>query len=183
MKQYFYFLFTITVLFCVLACNKEDTGSDSTDCCPITCWGKGTLDASACDCQCEPGFGGAECDSILFQQGMGLRFNTYKLDYMQTAMPEDVVELDCLKYIKKGSNNERFFQFVNVAATPVVIKNVKGSIGALIPTYPKDPIAPGATDSIEVRYDTNRTGEKLAWVEVSTNQGDYRLMVKVRVAE
>lgn len=177
---------SITLLFALtalIACKKDQGQEAEPDCCPITCWGKGTLDSLACSCQCAPSFGGPECDSLLFQQGTGLRFDSYKVDYVETAAAGDVVEIDCRKYIKKGSSPFRQFRFTNVTNSPVIIKTAKGSTGALVPTYPKEPIEPGESNVIEVRYDVNRVGEKLAWVELVTSQGDYRLMVKVRVAE
>jgi len=178
-------------LFCTLflalalasACKKENPAAAGPDCCTITCWGRGTLDSLACNCQCSPGFGGAECDSLLFQQGSGLRFDAYKVDYMETAAPGDIMEINCRKYIRKGSDAVRLFRFTNVTAGPVLIKTAKGSTGALVPAYPKEPIEPGASGVVEVRYDVSRLGEKLAWVELVTSHGDYRLMVKVRVAE
>jgi hypothetical protein len=117
-------------LFCTLllalallsACNKESPTEEEPDCCPITCWGQGMLDSLDCNCQCNPGFGGTECDSLLFQQGSGLRFDAYKVDYMETAAPGDLMEINCRKYIRKGSDAFRQFRFTNVAGGPVLIK-------------------------------------------------------------
>lgn len=177
------FLVLLALVAMLPACQKTEPQDAGPDCCPITCWSKGTLDTVNCSCNCIPGYGGPECDSLLFQQGAGLRFDSYKVDYMATAAAADVVEMNCVKYIKKGSDPLRSFRFTNVSTGPVLIKTAKGSTGALVPAYPKDPIPAGGTGVIEVRYDVSRVGEKLAWVELVTTHGDYRLMVKVRVAE
>ena len=41
-----------------------------------------------------------------------------------------------------------------------------------MPSYPKDPIAPGGTGKIEVRYDTNRVGAIAKTIMVTSNATD-----------
>ena len=55
--------------------------------------------------------------------------------------------------IESKSDGTRKFVFTNNGTEPLVIKNAKGSCGCTVPTWPKDPIAPGATSEIGVKYD------------------------------
>ena len=50
------------------------------------------------------------------------------------------------------------FTFTNTGNEPLVISNAKGSCGCTVPSWPKEPIAPGETGSIKVKYDTKRVG-------------------------
>ena len=51
----------------------------------------------------------------------------------------------------------------------IIITNAKGSCGCTVPDWPKEPIAPGATGVIKVKYDTNRPGPINKSVTISTN--------------
>ena len=46
------------------------------------------------------------------------------------------------------------FRFTNSGDAPLIISNAKGSCGCTVPNYPKEPIAPGATASIDVTFDS-----------------------------
>ncbi|HLW30254.1 MAG TPA: DUF1573 domain-containing protein [Brumimicrobium sp.] len=50
------------------------------------------------------------------------------------------------------------FTFTNTGNEPLVISNAKGSCGCTVPSWPREPIAPGETGTIKVKYDTKRVG-------------------------
>ncbi|MBW7868005.1 MAG: DUF1573 domain-containing protein [Brumimicrobium sp.] len=50
------------------------------------------------------------------------------------------------------------FVFKNTGNEPLVISNAQGSCGCTVPEWPKEPIAPGKTGVIKVKYDTKRVG-------------------------
>ena len=60
--------------------------------------------------------------------------------------------------IVKGSDGVRVFEFTNTGDAELVVTNVKSSCGCTVPKKPEEPSAPGASGSIEVKYDTNRVG-------------------------
>lgn len=60
--------------------------------------------------------------------------------------------------IKNGADGTCTFEFKNTGNAPLIISNAKGSCGCTVPEWPKEPIAPGATASIKVSYDTKRPG-------------------------
>ncbi|RFC55490.1 DUF1573 domain-containing protein [Brumimicrobium aurantiacum] len=50
------------------------------------------------------------------------------------------------------------FKFTNTGNEPLVISNAKGSCGCTVPQWPREPIAPGESGVIKVKYDTKRVG-------------------------
>jgi hypothetical protein len=78
--------------------------------------------------------------------------------------------------IKKGSEPLRKFHFKNNGDTPLIITNAKGSCGCTVPDYPKEPIMPGETNVIDVRYNTNKIGKFNKNVTVTTNDGESTVL-------
>ena len=71
--------------------------------------------------------------------------------------------------IENGSTGYRFFKFTNTGSGPLVISAAKGSCGCTVPSYPKEPIMPGESEYIKVKYDTKRTGAYTKYVTLTTN--------------
>ena len=72
--------------------------------------------------------------------------------------------------IEKGADPIRKFKFTNTGNEPLIVKAAKGSCGCRVPTYPKEPIMPGESNVIEVRYDTQRVGAFTKTVTLTTNE-------------
>ena len=74
--------------------------------------------------------------------------------------PQITFESEVIDYgkIDLKADGLRVFKFTNTGKSPLVISNIKSTCGCTIPKAPKDPIMPGETGSIEVKYDTNRQG-------------------------
>jgi hypothetical protein len=87
--------------------------------------------------------------------------------------------------ISQGADPLRRFKFKNTGTEPLVIKNARGSCGCTVPSFKKEPIAPGETSEIEVRYDTQRIGDFQKSVTIDTNEGEQPrvLMIKGHVNE
>jgi Protein of unknown function (DUF1573) len=87
--------------------------------------------------------------------------------------------------IAQGADPLRRFKFKNTGTEPLIIKNARGSCGCTVPSYKKEPIAPGESSEIEVRYDTQRIGDFSKSVTIDTNEGDQSrvLMIKGHVNE
>jgi hypothetical protein len=45
--------------------------------------------------------------------------------------------------------------FKNTGDAPLIITNVQSTCGCTVPTKPKEPILPGQTDKIDVKYNMN----------------------------
>lgn len=71
--------------------------------------------------------------------------------------------------IEQASTGVRFFKFKNTGTAPLVISAAKGSCGCTVPSYPKEPIMPGESGYIKVKYDTKRVGQYTKYVTLTTN--------------
>ena len=54
--------------------------------------------------------------------------------------------------ISKSDNGLRSFEFTNTGNQPLIITNVQSTCGCTVPTKPTQPIMPGKSDKIEVKY-------------------------------
>ena len=81
--------------------------------------------------------------------------------------------------MKQHGEPLRTVSFTNTGTEPLVIKNARGSCGCTVPTWPKEPIMPGATADIEIRYATNRLGKINKTVKITTNEGGDAHVIKV----
>ena len=71
--------------------------------------------------------------------------------------------------IAHKSDGTREFIFTNTGDAPLLISNAKGSCGCTVPTWPREPIAPGEKGVILVRYATDRVGKFTKTVTLTTN--------------
>lgn len=87
--------------------------------------------------------------------------------------PEMTFEATEIDYgeIEQGSEPLRVFNFTNTGTEPLQVKHAKGSCGCTVPKWPKEPIFPGESGTIEVRYDTKRVGPFAKRVTLTTNEG------------
>ncbi|MGB1316203.1 MAG: DUF1573 domain-containing protein [Chitinophagales bacterium] len=82
--------------------------------------------------------------------------------------------------IENGSDGTRYFEFKNTGTEPLIISNCKGSCGCTVPQCPKEPILPGETGKIKVKYDTKRTGAFTKNVTVTSNAVTPSKTVKIK---
>lgn len=78
------------------------------------------------------------------------------------------------------------FVFTNTGTEPLIVQKPKSSCGCLVPSWPKDPIMPGAKEKVTLTYNTNRTGNINKSVTVlsnATNSPSIVLRVKGKVLE
>jgi hypothetical protein len=106
---------------------------------------------------------------ILFVLAFVALGTTYAVAQSGPIMTFDVTTVD-YGNIDKGSEPLRKFKFTNTGNEPLIIKNAKGSCGCTVPKYPQEPIMPGESNFIEVRYDTQRAGAFNKTVTITTNE-------------
>lgn len=82
--------------------------------------------------------------------------------------------------IEKGSNGVRVFQFTNTGDVPLVISKVRSSCGCTIPKKPEDPVLPGESGEIEVKYDTKRVGPIRKTITVESNADTPTVGLKIK---
>lgn len=91
--------------------------------------------------------------------------------------PEITFESETVDYgtIEYDSNGWREFKFKNTGKSPLVISNVQGQCGCTTTIengkkgWPEEPIMPGKSGVIRVKYDTKRPGPFDKKVTVTTN--------------
>ncbi|MDX1666440.1 MAG: DUF1573 domain-containing protein [Saprospiraceae bacterium] len=100
----------------------------------------------------------------------------------QQQGPAMVFEQEVIDYgtIEQGADPFRIFKFKNEGTEPLLITSAKGSCGCTVPTYPKEPIMPGETGEIKVRYDTRRMGKFSKTVTLTTNLTDQRKILTIK---
>lgn len=83
--------------------------------------------------------------------------------------------------IQKGGDGNCEFVFTNNGNEPLILSNVRASCGCTVPTWTKEPIMPGKTGTIKVRYNTNNVGGFTKTITVTSNAvNDPRLVLKIK---
>lgn len=73
---------------------------------------------------------------------------------------------------KDSDSGMRSFEFKNTGDAPLVIVNVQSTCGCTVPTRPTEPILPGKTGKIEVKYNMN-PGPIRKTITVESNAVNY----------
>ena len=97
--------------------------------------------------------------------GAGITFESETIDYGT---------------IQKNADGKREFVFVNNGNKPLIITNAQGSCGCTVPTWPKEPIAPGAKGVIGVKYATDRVGAFTKTVTLTTNASEPTKVLTIK---
>ena len=71
--------------------------------------------------------------------------------------------------LDKGGDASTEFVFTNTGTEPLVISNARGSCGCTVPEWPREPIAPGESAAIKVKYDSKRVGPINKSVTITSN--------------
>lgn len=100
-----------------------------------------------------------------------------------TDGPQITVDKETHDYgtIEQGANGVCEFTITNTGSEPLIISLCKGSCGCTVPTCPKEPIPPGGTAVIKVKYDTNRVGpinKSVSITSNASNEPNKRIYIK-----
>ncbi len=71
--------------------------------------------------------------------------------------------------IPKGTPVNYEFSFVNSGKEPIVISNVQASCGCTTPKWPKEPVLPGKSASINVQYNAANPGGFNKSITITSN--------------
>lgn len=82
--------------------------------------------------------------------------------------------------IEKGADGLRTFEFTNTGDAPLIISDVKSSCGCTVPNWTKEPVMPGASGEIQVKYDTNRVNPIRKTVTVISNAVTPTVALKIK---
>ncbi|MBI3134408.1 MAG: DUF1573 domain-containing protein [Bacteroidetes bacterium] len=79
--------------------------------------------------------------------------------------------------IEQGASGECVFIITNSGTEALLISECRGSCSCTIPNWPKEPIKPGETAQIFVKYDTNRVGPINKTVTITSNAVNSPVMM------
>lgn len=82
--------------------------------------------------------------------------------------------------IQQGDNGTCEFVFKNTGKADLLLTNCRASCGCTVPTWPKDPIAPGKKAVITVKYNTNRIGAINKSITVESNAVNNRVILNIK---
>ena len=111
--------------------------------------------------------------------------------YAQAPVPVPVQAStqDSIKFVKtmydygtivQGSDGGCEFKFTNKGKLPLVLSNVKASCGCTVPEWPKEPILPGKSSSIKVKYNTNNQGNFNKSITVNSNALNNTVILQIK---
>jgi hypothetical protein len=83
---------------------------------------------------------------------------------------------------KEEDSGIRTFEFTNTGDAPLIISDVKSSCGCTVPSKPTEPILPGQTGKIDVKYNMN-PGPIRKTITVESNAVNYeegRVAIKIK---
>jgi hypothetical protein len=115
--------------------------------------------------------------AILFISSIGFAQSGAKIDFKAKDNTIDYGK------VSKGSDTGiRVFEFTNTGDAPLIITNVLSTCGCTVPTKPTEPIMPGKTGKIEVKYNmTPGPIRKTITVESNAvNYEDGRVALKIK---
>lgn len=72
--------------------------------------------------------------------------------------------------LEEGEKVEHVFKFENTSTNPLTISNARGSCGCTVPEWPREPIAPGESGEIKVKFDSKgKKGKQSKTVTITAN--------------
>tara|TARA_B100000795_G_scaffold105014_1_gene77491 strand:- start:5073 stop:5546 length:474 start_codon:yes stop_codon:yes gene_type:complete len=85
--------------------------------------------------------------------------------------------------ITQGTAVEHIFTYTNTGNSNLVIVNAKSSCGCTVPTFTKDPVAPGETGELLVKFNGSGKNQvsKTVTITANTQAGKETLLIKAFV--
>jgi hypothetical protein len=83
--------------------------------------------------------------------------------------------------VAEGTVVEHEYKFTNTGNAPLIVVTAKGSCGCTVPTWSKDPIAPGAEGTMLVKFNTNgkpNAQTKTVTIKANTESGTESIRIK-----
>lgn len=102
--------------------------------------------------------------------------------FAQEKVAKIEFKTDVIDYgtIEKGADGVRVFEFTNTGNAPLIISNAKSTCGCTVPNWPKQPIMPGESGEIKVKYDTKRVNPIRKTITVTSNAETPSVALKIK---
>ncbi|MDR1724917.1 MAG: DUF1573 domain-containing protein [Bacteroidales bacterium] len=82
--------------------------------------------------------------------------------------------------VKKGGDGTCQFTYTNVGKAPLIISDARSSCGCTVPVVSKEPLMPGQSASITVKYNTNNVGAINKSVTVTSNAVNDKVVLHIK---
>jgi hypothetical protein len=82
--------------------------------------------------------------------------------------------------IEQHGDGKCEFKFTNNGKEPLILSNVRSSCGCTVPQWPRQPILPGESETIKVKYDTKRIGIINKSIHVYSNAKTSPVTLKIK---
>lgn len=116
------------------------------------------------------------------------KFDPAKDQAQEPAGPLTALSFDSYEHdfgvIDEGDVVTHTFTFTNTGAEPLILDKCKGSCGCTVPQCPKEPIAPGTSGTIEVKFNSKgkkNSQTKKVTVTANTDPAQTILTIKAQV--
>jgi hypothetical protein len=104
-----------------------------------------------------------------------------------TAQPDNLnapeIEFDKLVHdygtMEQHGDGKCEFKFTNTGKEPLILSNVRSSCGCTVPEWPRQPVLPGQSEVINVKYDTKRIGMINKSIHVYSNAKTSPVTLKI----
>ena len=108
--------------------------------------------------------------------------NTAESSNSKSPMPDFKFEKELHDFgqLIDGEKVSYSFKFTNSGNAPLIISSAKGSCGCTVPNWPKDPIAPGESGTIDVTFNSSgRSGKQKKAVTLTANTNPNRKVINI----
>lgn len=82
--------------------------------------------------------------------------------------------------INQGENVEHVFTFTNTGDAPLVISDAKSSCGCTVPSFTREPIAPGETGEMLVKFNGSGKNQVMKTVTVNANTESGKETIRIK---
>jgi hypothetical protein len=82
--------------------------------------------------------------------------------------------------IYKGGDGTTKFVYSNKGKEPLILSRVKSSCGCTIPKWSRQPLLPGQSDTINVKYDTKRLGSFNKSITITSNASEPTVVLRIK---
>ena len=82
--------------------------------------------------------------------------------------------------IDQGTPQEHIFKFTNTGDADLIIVDAKSSCGCTVPEYTKDPVAPGASGELLVKFNGSGKNQVSKTVTITTNTAAGKETIKIK---
>ena len=82
--------------------------------------------------------------------------------------------------VREGEKLKCSFSFLNEGTGDLIINSATASCGCTVPNYSRKPVAPGASGSVDISFDTSgRTGKQTKTIVVNSNASKPVVLLQI----